>query len=315
MKNTSRPYYKTDISEYFTTNLALQNLLRRRVKGKSLVTTGIKSSLLKRIQESDIRFIASKFRTLLSENLFLIRSTLEPPTASQLLADNKVVAEIVVDTRRYIMTKLRVREFNIGKSISSSTMNYVMKLFEKSDSKKYFLYCSINNSQAFKTTIFCGSFFSISQQERSASNIFNGYNNKSKAFFPHALDIPGFDNYWVLVVVNFEQNISYILDPQTPANQNFPAHVIEFQRYCVDQLNILLQAATVGQHIPMDCLRYPLNLQLSGILLNNCDSGIYIMTAVDFIYNDVPLFFSCNDMDHFRINFCFSILSSFITGV
>lgn len=337
-------YFKEKTAMYYSSNGQLslnsqdklKNIIRHRVtvSGGSPGTIGNKAKNLKVIYDDDIMFLNSHYRRIIDIDMFLVYKQLVQPLSDKEL--NSDVSSISCQGTIYKLKMSCFRSLNEGNQIASELVDYAMIMFQAKDDLLHHTYAAVNSKLLFYSFYFLCLYF---------VNLFYVLTEHSQHYVPYlkSLYLPSDflaklaapDSWRCPFEIPEAQHLHRIYipfrDSDTTHSDNWSALVLAFDNKVVYYLssrndNDARKKAKLDNYLQLVNTWLQINslptfgswksfsqtgAQLSEVIERDCDTGIFIITALQFVAYGCPVVFTRADMTQFRVNIAYHFLKLF----
>ena len=337
-----RPYYEGTLRASAMTNPMLLRILRRKVgyrgeepcrPGKLVffyylyyITTkttdnlaGTKSAIIEALKRHDMDFVTVINKTLPPANQYFVELKMGTAVLASEAEKNYVLSKI----ESLPVTRGILRQLQLGSHVGT-VMDCTMKLFQCRSSRICECHREVNeahdNYEPYRNSIFLPSaaFQDLRAQQFTPQQIIATYFRTSSTCSGESLNMSNFkkiyfvskaiDSFdiWVLYVVDLELHSINYLDPRRNSNsivsEDLTIHLNETR----DMLSVLLRVLLSDNEGTWVC--NVLSPYYFSPLINNYDSGLYIIAAIYFLCAEVPLFFDHGTISRLRLNLAYWLL-------
>ena len=255
------------------------------------------------------------------------------PPANQYFVELKMGTTVLASAAEvnYVLSRVKSHPVTRGvlrqllpESNLGTVMDYIMLLFQSRIDRICECHKEVNEMhdsyEPYRSSIFLpfGAFEDIRLQQKTAEEIIGLYfccndtgerynmSSISKVYFiAKAVDS---DNVWVLFVVDIESHAISYMDPRRSSTSTYSNDVNVILNAAKDLFSDFLQVLMPGYGGTWSCNLFSPYYFSPLSNATAYDSGLYVITAVYFICNDVPLFFNQGTIDRLRIKIAYWLL-------
>lgn len=295
-------------------------MCRRRfdLYAKALPVGGSKEVIINRIYEEDIHFIQTQHLALPDANQKLVADIHDHSVyrSEDVLGDDIIGKKITPSLLRHLGT---------GRAIPPDIIEIYCELLSNFDRSCYEAFRDVNSSGKFYTERRCSIFRYLlpdviiaDGSQRFVESFCNSWLQCHRVYL--FMEGPGRhgERSWILFVVDVSVKKLFWFHPQFHAVGDMPDVVSAFgARVSLFMLEVLQLLQPDNSVWPFVLYAVP-GLSGSGgyqLLENDFDSGVYVITACNYLLRDVPPIFQEEDMRLFRQKICYDILRNAVESV
>lgn len=310
-RNATTLYYANVLSQL--TLPELKTILRRRARsnGQYDSLSGLKSTLLTRVKQSDESFVSVMYRSLPQDCYYFVIEKTQNYLANSSM-ENEVAATITIDSNKFEVSRKNIQEFAPGGTIGIRSMSIIMALFQKRENIRVEAVYNVHHNDNGFTPITPSVFLS--------PDIWGRLIAKDTEYLQSVIPVAKVLEYYhvYIPICVDDQRDSWsllIIEPQNKTITYYDPKVdTSVEEQSLNYLQRLDQNATVLQEYISTAANWRRKIIKTTVEqrltpdLTDFNSGIYCSAFVERYLYSIPLVFGHDDMVRYRLNLCYDLL-------